>query len=180
MTPPAEVQSDNQLRAGSDAAAVLFLLLARGETLATAESLTGGMIGASLTSVSGASAAYVGGVISYATRLKGTLARVSAPTLERFGPVSAQTAAEMATGVATVCGADWGLAVTGVAGPDPQDGHPVGQVFIAVADRGSAGQVRLREFALSGTRADIRAQTAEHALHLMKTVLSKDPPAPAE
>jgi len=176
----AEAQSDAPLSADSDAAAVLRILIARGETLATAEFLTGGMIGARLTSVSGASAVYVGGVIAYASRLKRTLTQVSAPTLEHFGPVSTHTAAEMAAGVAELCGADWGLAVTGVAGPDPQDGHPVGQVFVAVADRGASAPARVREFALSGTRADIRAQTATQALHLMKAVLSEDGPAPLE
>jgi nicotinamide-nucleotide amidase len=115
------------------AAAVVAALRDRSQTLATAESLTGGLVGATLTDVPGASAVYRGGLIVYATGLKAALARVSAQTLATDGPVAASTAAELARGAAAACGADWGLATTGVAGPDPQDGHPVGQVFVAVA-----------------------------------------------
>lgn len=162
------------------AAAAVRALQDRGETLATAESLTGGLIGSLLTTIPGASAVYVGGVISYATRLKSTLAHVSEETLSKWGPVAALTAAEMADGVARDCVADWGLAVTGVAGPDPQDGHRVGQVFVALARSGAGGSVRVQEFALSGTRAEIRAQTARHALELVASTLSEVPPLAVE
>lgn len=148
------------------AAAALAALKSRGHTLATAESLTGGLIGELLTGVSGASAVYVGGAITYATRLKSTLAGVEEQTLERLGPVAALTATQMATGIARRCGADWGLSATGVAGPDPQDGHPVGQVFVAVAH--PAGEVvRVRELSLAGDRAEIRRATADAALTLL-------------
>jgi nicotinamide-nucleotide amidase len=150
----------------SVAEAVLTELTARGATLATAESLTGGLIGELLTSVPGASAAYLGGVISYATRLKATLAGVAETTLAEVGPVAERTAVEMATGIATRCAADWGLAVTGVAGPDAQDGHPVGQVFVAAACRAD-GTTSVRQLSLSGDRAAIRWQTAEQALALL-------------
>ncbi|WP_375426425.1 CinA family protein [uncultured Friedmanniella sp.] len=159
----------------SAAAAVLAALRERSETLATAESLTGGLIGELLTGVPGASAAYVGGVISYATRLKATLADVDPATLAELGPVAARTAAEMAAGVAGRCGADWGLAVTGVAGPQPQDGHPVGQVFVAVAHPAS-GPPQVRELRLVGTRSEIRAQTAEAALALLAEALGMPDP----
>ena len=92
-----------------------------------------------LTGVPGASAVYRGGLITYATDLKATLAGVSAVTLERDGPVAPTTAAELAIGAARRCAADWGLAVTGVAGPDPQDGHPVGQVFVGIWSGRSVG-----------------------------------------
>ena len=115
------------------AEAVVAALRDRSQTLATAESLTGGLVGATLTAVPGASAVYRGGLIVYATELKAELARVSPQTLAADGPVAARTAAQLARGAADVCGADWGLATTGVAGPDPQDGHPVGQVYVAVA-----------------------------------------------
>lgn len=154
------------------AAEVLTELRRRGETLATAESLTGGLIGGALTDVPGASASYVGGVISYATRLKATLAGVSEPVLAEDGPVASRTAAQMATGVARRCGADWGLAVTGVAGPDPQDGHPVGQVFVAVARVG--GQPLVRELRLDGDRAAIRVQTVAAAFALLAQALGMD------
>jgi nicotinamide-nucleotide amidase len=152
------------------AVAVLAELGRRSETLATAESLTGGLIGELLTGVPGASSSYLGGVISYATRLKETLAGVPATTLRELGPVAARTAQEMATGVAGRCSADWGLAVTGVAGPEPQDGHPVGQVFVGLAHPAD-GWTDVRELRLSGGRAEIRSQTAVAALALLTEAL---------
>ena len=150
----------------SEASTALAVLAEHSLTLATAESLTGGLIGELLTSVPGASRSYLGGVISYATRLKHTLAGVPSATLDELGPVAAQTAAAMAMGVAERCEADWGLAVTGVAGPDPQDGHPVGQVFVGVA-RPATGWSTVRELELGGDRGAIRRQTAVAALVLL-------------
>jgi nicotinamide-nucleotide amidase len=152
------------------AASVLAELGRRGETLATAESLTGGMVGQLLTDVSGASASYLGGVISYATRLKETLAGVDASTLAELGPVAERTAAEMARGVAERCNADWGLATTGVAGPEAQAGHPVGQVFVAVS-RQADGVLRVEELSLHGERTAIRQQAAVAALTLLAEAL---------
>jgi nicotinamide-nucleotide amidase len=152
------------------AVAVLAELGRSGETLATAESLTGGLIGQLLTAVPGASASYDGGVISYATRLKETLVGVPAATLQELGPVAGRTAQEMAAGVAGRCSADWGLAVTGVAGPEPQDGHPVGQVFVGLAYP-AGGWTSVRELRLSGSRAQIRSQTAVSALALLSEAL---------
>jgi len=134
------------------AASVLAELDRRGETLASAESLTGGMVGQLLTDVPGASASYLGGVISYATRLKTTLAGVDSATLSELGPVAERTAAEMARGVAERCDADWGLATTGVAGPEAPAGHPVGQVFVAVSHQAD-GVLRVEELTLHGERA---------------------------
>lgn len=151
---------------------VLAALGRRGQTLATAESLTGGLIGHLLTGVPGASASYLGGVISYATRLKETLAGVDPATLTEHGPVAELTARQMAAGVAVRCGADWGLAVTGVAGPTGQDGHPVGQVFIGVARAGGADWAE--ELQLAGDRQAIRQQSAERALARLATVLQLD------
>lgn len=151
---------------------VLAELRRRGETLATAESLTGGLIGGLLTDVPGASASYLGGVITYATRLKATLADVDEAVLTELGPVAAPTAAQMAAGVARRCHADWGLAVTGVAGPDPQDGHPVGQVFVAVAR--VDGEPQVRELHLAGDRTAIRNQTAAAAIALLAEALGMD------
>jgi nicotinamide-nucleotide amidase len=151
------------------AESIIVELSRRGETLASAESLTGGMIGALLTDVPGASASYLGGVISYATRLKVTLAGVDRNTLVEVGPVAERTAAEMARGVAERCDSDWGLASTGVAGPDPQDGHQVGQVFVAVSHR--ARGLRVEELALQGGREAIRDQTTSAALGLLADAL---------
>lgn len=155
------------------AASIVAELTRRGQTLASAESLTGGMLGALITDVPGASASYLGGVISYATSLKTTLAGVDEATLAKLGPVASRTAAEMARGVARRCNADWGLATTGVAGPEAQDGHPVGQVFIAVSDR-SGEVLRVRELSLHGDRAEIREQAAAAGLALLAEALELD------
>lgn len=152
------------------AAGVLSELSRRGETLASAESLTGGLVGLLLTDVPGASASYVGGVISYATRLKSTLAGVDAATLAQLGPVAERTAAEMARGVAERCSADWGVATTGVAGPESQDGHPVGEVIVAVCHPAD-DVLRVKELSLEGDRNAIRQQAAEAALALLADAL---------
>jgi nicotinamide-nucleotide amidase len=150
---------------------ILQRLASRGETLATAESLTGGLIGSLITEVPGASAHYVGGAITYATSLKATLAGVPEAVLSADGAVAESTARAMAAGIAVRCGADWGLAVTGVAGPEPQDGHPVGEIHLAVA-RLASGVVRHRRLELAGDRNTIRSLTAHSALQLMADALS--------
>jgi nicotinamide-nucleotide amidase len=155
---------------------VLTLLIGRDQSLATAESLTGGLIGEWLTAVPGASRVYRGGVISYATELKSTLAGVDPQTLADLGPVAARTAEEMAAGVAARCEADWGLSATGVAGPEPQDGHPVGQVFVGVASR--LGHRGVRELALTGPREEIRRAAAQAALELLEQALGMPEGAP--
>ena len=152
------------------AAGILAELRHRNETLASAESLTGGMIGALLTDVPGASESYLGGVISYATGLKAVLAGVEEATLAELGPVAARTALEMAHGVAVKCNADWGLAATGVAGPDDQNGHPVGQVFVAVSHQRS-DLFSVRELALEGDRTMIRQLAADASLRLLAEAL---------
>jgi len=159
------------------AARLVGRLRDRDETVATAESLTGGLIGAALTEVAGSSLVYRGGVIAYATSLKADLAGVAAATLEQCGPVALETAREMAAGVRQRCGAHWGLAVTGVAGPEPQDGHPVGQVFVAVASPAHASD-RVVELRLSGSRAEIRAETTAQALDLLEDLLGRPSSGP--
>jgi len=154
----------------SPAARVLAELRRRHETVATAESLTGGLLGTLLTAVPGASVSYLGGVISYATRLKHTLAGVEPEMLAELGPVAGRTAAAMAAGVARRCQADWGLATTGVAGPDPQDGHPVGEVYVAAAHPAS-DRVEVRALQLTGDRPAIRESAAASALDLLAACL---------
>lgn len=117
----------------SAASDLVRTLTERGETLAFCESLTAGLASATVAAVPGASNVLRGGVITYATDLKASLAGVPEKILEGYGPVAAVTARHMARGAQTVCGSTWGVALTGVAGPDPQDGHPVGEVHIAVA-----------------------------------------------
>ena len=109
-------------------------LLARSETVAAAESLTAGLFCATLATVPGASATLRGGVVVYATDLKTELAGVPEGLLELHGPVSPQTAEALAAGVRARCGATWGVGLTGVAGPDPVDGHGPGRVYLGVAD----------------------------------------------
>lgn len=147
------------------AAEVVAMLGERGLTLATAESLTGGGVGALVTSVPGSSAVYVGGVVAYASRLKGELLAVPDDVVERFGVVSAGCARAMAAGVRRVLGADVGLSTTGVAGPDPQEGKPAGLVYVAVADQDGE---EVRELRLHGDRAAVRRATTEAALELLR------------
>ncbi|SHN25262.1 CinA family protein [Actinacidiphila paucisporea] len=139
---------------GGAAAEVLRLLELRGDTLAVAESLTGGLLAAELTGVPGASRTFRGSVTAYATALKHELLGVDAALLAERGAVDAQVAREMAEGVRRRLGADWGAATTGVAGPEPQDGRPVGTVFVAVA--GPGGVAEVAELRLSGDRTAIR------------------------
>jgi nicotinamide-nucleotide amidase len=124
-----------------------------------------------ITDVPGASAHYVGGAITYGTQMKETLAGVPDAVLRRDGPVAETTARAMAIGIAARCGTDWGLAVTGVAGPESQDGHPVGEVHLAVACR-ATGVVQHRQLQLAGDRGTIRGQTAHSALQLLADALT--------
>ena len=151
--------------AGPVAADVLAALRGRGLTLATAESLTGGLVGSALTAVAGSSDVYRGGVVCYATDLKASLVGVPAEVLDAYGPVAPQTAAALAAGAALVCTADIGIATTGVAGPSPQDGHPVGEVYVAVSVLGDA---QVRALTLTGTRVEIREQTVDAVLALLR------------
>jgi nicotinamide-nucleotide amidase len=147
---------------------VLAALTERGETVAVAESLTGGLLAAALVEVPGASAAFRGGIVAYATDLKSTLLEVPDALLERHGAVHPEVAAAMASGVRTRLNATFGLATTGVAGPDPADGQPVGTVFIAVSlARGDTPQ-GLR---LHGGRASIRSQTVVMSLKQLAGML---------
>ncbi|MEO5981267.1 MAG: nicotinamide-nucleotide amidohydrolase family protein [Pedococcus sp.] len=154
------------------AAEVVARLRDAGLSIATAESLTGGLVCAALTDVPGASAVVRGGVVSYATDLKTSLLGVDPGVLASGGAVQDQVARELALGAARVCGADLGVGTTGVAGPDPQDGKQVGTVFVAVARSAQAvDQVEVRELSLIGDRAQIRAGTVTAALALVTEVV---------
>ncbi|MGW1184214.1 CinA family protein [Streptomyces drozdowiczii] len=151
---------------------VLRLLVERGETLAVAESLTGGLVAAELTSVPGASQAFRGSVTAYATPLKSEVLGVDADLLAERGAVDAEVARQMATGARRALGADWGVATTGVAGPEPQDGRPVGTVFVAVS--GPHGTGKVAALRLNGDRADIRKESVRSALDLLSGELDKN------
>ncbi|MFD5186460.1 CinA family protein [Streptomyces sp. NPDC058372] len=147
-----------------EAERALRLLAGRGETLAVAESLTGGLVAAAVTAVPGASAAFRGSVTAYATELKARLLGVDEALLRANGAVDPEVARQMAEGVRRELGAEWGVATTGVAGPDAQDGHPVGTVHVAVAGPGGGKSAVLR---LNGDRADIRRESVRRVLALL-------------
>lgn len=156
--------------AGAELPAVLRRLHRRlvecGQTVAVAESMTGGMLAAALTSIAGASASFRGGVVVYATDLKARLAGVSESLLAEQGPVAPQVALELARGVRDRLSASWGVGVTGVAGPEPQDGKAVGTVFLAVSGPGD-GIESVSELNLAGNRNTIRLLAVEHAVALL-------------
>lgn len=156
----------------STATDVVRLLTVNGRTLAVAESLTGGLVAAEITSVPGASKVFRGSVTAYATELKHELLGVDAALLMARGAVDAQVAAQMAAGVRKALGTDWGIATTGVAGPEPQDGQAVGTVFVAVdgplrADSGSAGGGKVEALRLNGDREEIRRESVRSVLALL-------------
>ncbi|MFJ6721969.1 CinA family protein [Streptomyces sp. NPDC091259] len=153
------------------AGVVLRLLAQSDQTVAVAESLTGGLVAAELTAVPGASKSFRGSVTAYATELKHRLLGVDAALLAAEGAVNAQVAEEMAAGVRRALGASWGIATTGVAGPDPQDGQPVGTVFVAVAGPGGRKTARLR---LNGSRTEIRRESARTVLELLSSELREN------
>lgn len=157
------------------AGVVLGALARRGETCATAESLTGGGLGAALTEIPGASSAYRGGVVAYATELKTVLLGVEAEHLRTHGAVDATTALRMAAGVRDRLGATYGLATTGVAGPDSQEGKAVGTVHVAVV--GPEVQ-QVRSLALWGDRVAVRTQAVAHALDLARRTVQARPAGP--
>ncbi|MBF6132507.1 CinA family protein [Nocardia otitidiscaviarum] len=149
------------MTAEAPAADLVRALRAAGQTVATAESLTAGLLAATIAGVPGASAVLRGGLVVYATDLKATLAGVSADTLDTDGPVAASTAEQLAVGARIRCGADWGVGLTGVAGPEPQDGRPVGTVFLGLAGPEGTEVVRLK---LSGDRWTIRVTAVRAAI----------------
>jgi nicotinamide-nucleotide amidase len=167
-----QVGDEGTLRAASEQARqVIGLLVSRGRTLAVAESLTGGMLAAALTDIPGASAVFRGGIVAYATDLKAALLDVPTDLLARHGAVHPDVAAAMAAGARARMGAAVGAATTGVAGPDPSDGQPVGTVYIAV----SAGRdSSVRALTLTGDRHRIRVATVGHALSLLMGTLMED------
>ncbi len=153
---------------GVDAAGLSDLVAAlkdRGETVATAESLTGGLVAALLTSVPGSSSVVLGGVVVYATRLKESLANVDAELLAEHGPVHPEVATQLADGARGVCGATWGIGLTGVAGPDPQDGIEPGVVHLGVS--GPTG-AHVRTIGVNGNRHQVRSAAAVAALDLLR------------
>jgi nicotinamide-nucleotide amidase len=156
---------------------VLDVCRERRLTLGTAESCTGGLVAARLTSVPGSSAVFVGGVVAYADQVKAMELGVPADILERHGAVSAETAAAMARGARERLGTDLALSVTGIAGPDGgSDEKPVGLVYLHAVGPGGA---RSADFVFPGDRESIRRRAAVTALHLMRRLLAQSRDRPA-
>ncbi|WP_448854297.1 CinA family protein [Corynebacterium frankenforstense] len=154
----------------SRADGILRALGERGETLGFCESLTAGLACATVADVPGASAVLRGALVTYATDLKGSLALVDAAVLAQHGPVAPETAEGMAEGARERLGCDWAVSLTGVAGPEPQDGHPVGEVHLGLAHAGEP--TRTRRVDLDGSRAQIRAAAVDAALGFLAEALA--------
>lgn len=155
----------------SEEKSLIEQLIAAGKTLATAESCTGGLIGKLLTDVSGSSAAYLGGIISYSNEVKHHVLGVPQELLDTYGAVSAQVAKAMAEGATRVIGADLAVSVTGIAGPKSDNTNkPVGLVYIAVTDGVTTD---VQEYHFSGDRQQIRNATAQTALSKVSSFLAR-------
>nr|WP_240958059.1 CinA family protein [Streptomyces barkulensis] len=183
-------------------ARALKLLADRGQTVAAAESLTGGLVAAELTAAPGASATVRGSVTAYATEVKHEVLGVDGGLLRERGAVDAEVARQMAAGVRRALGTDWGVATTGVAGPEPQDGKPVGMVYVAVAgpevpgpevpgaadtadaadtpagseERGRGTRPVALRLSLDGDRAEIRDGSVRAVIRLLLSELMENAP----
>lgn len=147
----------------------------RGVTLSTSESLTGGLIGATITSVPGASRIYLGGAIAYDLLMKSQLSGVAKGILDTYGVVSEQTVTEMAVGIQALTRSDWAIAVSGVAGPTSQEGHEPGEVWICIAGPRIGSQhhfLQSRKYHFEGDRVAVRSQTVAMALTMLLTMVS--------
>ncbi|MGV0834759.1 CinA family protein [Mycolicibacterium thermoresistibile] len=153
-----------------DARALIADLTVRRETLATAESLTAGLLSATLAGVAGASAVLRGGLVTYTEDTKMSLAGVPAQVLEAVGPVAAPTARSLAVGARQRCAATWGIGLTGVAGPQPHGGHPVGTVFLGLA---GPRDTEVVELTLSGSRWQIRLAAVHEAIAGLRALIAR-------
>lgn len=153
--------------------AAVRTLEARGETVALAESCTGGLVAKTLTDVAGASNVFECGVVAYSEDIKRQVLGVRTETLAAHSVVSAEVALEMARGVRALAGADYGIGITGVAGPGPDGGHPEGEIYIALSGDGFEEAVLLEDRS-EDRRAEHRRAAARVALRLLCTHLDTD------
>lgn len=152
--------------------AVLEACKAKGLRLATAESCTGGMVGAALTEIAGSSAVVLGGMVAYANSAKRDLLGVGAETLKAHGAVSEETAREMAEGALRALGSDLAVSITGIAGPGGAGDKPEGRVCFAIAGKGRETVSETRDFGAIG-RAQVRAASRDRALELLLSAAEK-------
>ena len=153
-----------------DARGLVADLTVRRQTVATAESLTGGLLAATIASVPGASLVLRGGLVTYTEYTKIALAGVARQVLADVGPVAAPTARALAVGAHERCGATWGVGVTGVAGPEPHGGHPVGTVFVGLT---GPADTEVMELTLPGSRWDIRLAAVHHAISRLRELVEQ-------
>ncbi|GAC1396357.1 MAG: CinA family protein [Mycobacterium sp.] len=151
-----------------DARALIADLTVCRQSIATAESLTGGLLSATLAGVAGASVVLRGGLVTYVEDTKIALAGVAPQLLDAVGPVAAPTARAMAVGARQRCGATWGVGLTGAAGPEPHGGHPVGTVFLGIA---GPVDTEVVELALRGSRWDIRIAAVHEAISRLRALV---------
>lgn len=153
------------------ATSVVKTLAKRGETVALAESCTGGLVAKTLTDVAGASGVFACGVVAYSEDIKQKVLGVKAETLEAYSVVSADVALEMAEGVRSLAGADYGIGITGVAGPGPDGTHPEGEIYIALSGKDFAKVVCLED-RTENERSRHRAAAAKAAFTLLHQQLN--------
>jgi nicotinamide-nucleotide amidase len=159
-----------------DARGLIADLTIRQQSIATAESLTAGLLAATLAGVPGASEVLRGGLITYTERTKIMLAGVAPQILQEVGPVAAPTARALAVGARQRCEATWGVGLTGVAGPEPHGGHEVGTVFIGLAGPGETGAIEVVELHLSGTRWHIRLSAVRESISRLRGLVAAAEP----
>lgn len=155
-----------------DARGLVADLTVRKQSVATAESLTGGLLAATIAGVAGASEVLRGGLITYTEETKMALAGVAPQILAEVGPVAAPTARALAVGARERCTATWGVGLTGVAGPEPHGGHAVGTVFMALAGPGEYGATEVVELQFSGTRWDIRIAAVRESISRLRALVA--------
>ncbi len=147
-----------------EAKRLVEVLRSRGMTCATAESCTGGGVGAAITAVPGASEVFLGGIVSYANSVKRDVLGVDGELLDGVGPISAECAAQMAAGVRELLKSDIAVSVTGLAGPGGDGAHPAGFVWFGLA---TADGVATENKTFPGDRENVRAAAVEHAISLL-------------
>jgi nicotinamide-nucleotide amidase len=155
-----------------DARGLVADLTIRKQSVATAESLTAGLLAATLAGVPGSSEVLRGGLVTYTERTKILLAGVAPQILDEVGPVAGPTARALAVGARQRCEATWGVGLTGVAGPEPHGGHAVGTVFMGLAGPGETGAIEVVELQLSGTRWDIRLSAVRESISRLRALVA--------
>ena len=155
-----------------DARALVADLTVRNQSIATAESLTAGLLAATIAGVAGASEVLRGGLITYTEHTKVLLAGVAPEILDKVGPVAGPTARALAVGARQRCDATWGVGLTGVAGPEPHGGHEVGTVFMGLAGPDDHSVTEVVELQFSGTRWDIRIAAVRESISRLRALVA--------